>query len=108
MKPKEYELLVQGQIVKKISGESSSPNSLSSVHFVVPLWALRQVKPSLDVCSLQDLELIGIVEFGTSLIDLENMKVFFSGSNLFTSVAFKLLTFLFCLGFSKLVLFLPV
>lgn len=67
---------------KKI-GECSFPNSYLVLYYG-SLWALRQMKASLDVCSLQELELIGLSGFGTSLIDSENMK-HWSSSNRFTS-----------------------
>lgn len=66
-------------LFKDKSKKFSFPNSLSSVHSVVPLSALRLVKPSLGVCSSQELEFIGLAWFGTSLIDSENMR-FCSGS----------------------------
>lgn len=70
------------------SGEPSSPKFLSSVDFMVPLWVHRQVKPSLDVCTLQEFELIGLSGFGTSLIDSEKLRgfgFFFSASSQLTS-----------------------
>ena len=72
------------------------------------LWALRQVKARLNVCSLQELELIGLSGFGTSLIDSENMK-HSSSSDRFTSCyCFQAINSSILLGFRKRVLFLLV
>lgn len=92
------------------SGEPSSPNFLSSVNFMVPLWVLRQVKPSLDVCALcrnlwTDWTLGVCYKFDWFR---KHFFFFFLVQVSLLVAAFKLLAFLFCLGFSKLVLFFPV
>lgn len=50
------------------------------------------------MCSLQELDLIGLAGFGISLIDSENMKLC-SGSNRFTNCCFQTVSISVLLGF---------
>lgn len=76
---------------------------------MVPVWLLRKVKRSLDVCALcRNLNCLDSWGLLQVWLIQKTMSFFFLVQVSLLVAAFKLLAFPFCLGFSKLVLFLPV